>query len=110
MGSSSELDVVFEPTPDLEKPLFVEQMLTQIAVMSTKKLKQIQKENEEKNRALAEKNAEIETLEKELQKQKDDKLKAERRQQVEAATERNSRDPKHVAKRQRQKKARDRKK
>lgn len=117
LGSSSELDVAFESTPDLEKPLFLEQMLTKIADLSTKKLKQIQGENEEKNRvlveknrAIAEKDAKIKRLEKQLEKQKDDELRAERREQVEAARKRNLRDPKHVAKRQRQKKARDRKK
>lgn len=108
--SIAELDKAFNATPDLEKPLFVNQMSTKIADLSAEKYIRSQEESRKKNEIIASKDAEIARLNKELEKLKNDNMRAERRKQVEEATERNLRDPKHVAKRKRQQKARTRKK
>lgn len=108
--SVAELDEAFNATPNLEKPLFVDQMSTKIADLSAEKYVRTQEESRKKTEIIASKDAEIARLSKELEKLKNDNLRAKRRKQVEEATERNLRNPKHVAKRKKQQKARMRRK
>lgn len=105
-----ELDKAFKATPDLEKPLFVDQMSTKIADLSAKKYIREQEENRKKTEIIASKDAEIARLKKEVDKLKNAMQRTERRIQVEEATERNLRNPKHVTKRKKQQKARMRRK
>lgn len=110
VDSVAELDKAFYATPDLKKPLFVDQMSTKIADLSTEKYIMVQKENQKKAEMIASKDATIAKLSKEVERLKNDNQRAMRRKQVEEATERNLRNSKHVAKRIKQKKARIRKK
>lgn len=106
----AELDQAFNATPDLEKPLFVEQMSTKIANLSTEKYLKAQEENNRKSEIIASKDVEIERLHRELERQKEINAKSARTKQVVEATQRNSKNPKHVAKRRKQKNNRRRKK
>ena len=69
-----------------------------------------QEENRKKAEIIASKDATIAKLNKEVERLKNNNLRAIRRKQVEEATERNLKNSKHVAKRIKQKKARIRKK
>ena len=95
------LDEAFDKTPDLEKPFFVAQMGWRRAEASQ------QREDLARKRAL-----EAESRVKQLESEKDKawKTREKRRQEQEAARLRNLQDPKHLRKRLKQAKKRNRKK
>ena len=96
-----DIDNAFEQTPDLEKPFFVAQMGWRLAEQSK------QREELAIQRA---KEAEKKVKQLESERNKAWKSRERRRQEQEAATLRNLRDPKHIRKRRRQAKKRKRKK
>lgn len=106
----NELDSSFNKTPDLEKPLFVNQMMLKIADISSKKYIETQEDIRKKNDLLSKKDEEIAKLKRQVERHNKEKEKAERRKRIEDATIRNSHDPKHIAKRLKQMKKRKRKK
>ena len=101
-GSTSELDTLFEKTPDLEKPSFTYNLmknenlsLRKKNAESTSELEKLKRENEElKNKYIYDQERTHRLTDREIQ---------------EKARLRNLEDPKHVAKRKRQSKNRKRK-
>ena len=98
---TSDIDGTFKNIPDLEKPFFVAQMGWLLAEESKKR------EEAAINRALE---AETKVKQLESEKSKAWKTRKKKRQEQETARLRNLQDPKHVRKRQRQAKKRNRKK
>lgn len=109
IGGVEDLDSSFGRTPDLEKPLFVNQMILKIADISSKKYVETQEDVRKKNELLATKDEEIAKLKRQVERYNKETTKSERREKNEYATLRNSLDPKHVAKRLKQLKKRKRK-
>lgn len=108
-STAEELDDIFERTPELEKPFFVQQMGWRIAASAEARAAVAHQEAE-----VAKKKADLAIVElARVKREQDTKLKQRQlmREKQLAAEERNIRDPKHLKKRQRQakKKARKRK-
>lgn len=107
ISTAEQLDHSFERSPDLEKPFFVQQMGWKLAASEQQKAEAARKEAE-----VAKQKANQMTLEL-AQVRRDQDTELGRRQRVRqrqlAAEERNLGDPKHLRKRKRQAKKRDRK-
>jgi hypothetical protein len=101
------LDRDFESTPDLEKPFFVEQMGWKTAQLHASKARQAEEQLSAARRREAEAQTEIKKLRQELDSDWK-RRKAVRAKQVDAE-KRNAQDEKHLRKRRRQAKARQRK-
>ena len=103
-ASASELDAAFEAIPDLEKPFFVQQMGWRMAGKEKLRADEAQQKAKFAATEAAAANQELARLR--MQRDANWKRKTEIRERQLAAEERNSRDPKHQRKRDRQAKRR----
>lgn len=106
--SPEELEESFVRTPDLEKPYFVAQMGWAVAAAAERG----KADADERARLEAERARDLEAQVRLLEAQRSEawRKREKRRQQQVLATERNRQDPKHVSKRLRQAKRREKKK